>query len=345
MPGSDGQPSLETQWDDVKPIAQVMIIETKGRVLLVREEIVHSLAQLHGNTTAVSTFLRLQNTARTRTVEAKPAPKDEGTVAVIGLHGVLQPQPSLLAMLFGGGGSGLMQFRSELRAAANDPKVSAIVMDVNSPGGFVDMIPEIAADIRTVRASKPVVAVANTTAGSAAYWLASQASQFVVSPSGEVGSIGVYQVHEDMSDALEKQGVAVTIVKAGKYKAEGHPFAPLSEEATAAIQGDVNDYYDMFTSDVAKGRGVTQEEVQQGFGEGRMVLANRAVKQGLADRVEQLGDTVKRLSHPGARAALQRADAEALQTDLEVETPPSHVEEPLRLTPEERDRVLSVLAG
>jgi signal peptide peptidase SppA len=230
-------------------------------------------------------------------------------------------------------------------------------MDVNSPGGFVDLIPEVAADIRAARAQKPVVAVANTTAGSAAYWLASQASQLVVSPSGEVGSIGVYQIHEDLSGMLAKEGVNVTIVRAGKYKVEGHPFGPLSEDATAAMQSDVNDYYDMFTSDVAKGRGVTQDEVKGGYGEGRMVLAKRAVKSGLADKVEQLSDTVKRLGHPGARAALQRADVEAL--GIEAPEPfkaPSDIEaedEFVRsrattlpaLTAEERDRVLSALAG
>ena len=321
-----------------------MVVETKGRILLVREEVVDALAALHGKSNSVQTFMKLE--AAARTVQAKP--KDpESEVRVIPLQGVLRPSPSMLSLLFGGGGGGLMDFRSQLREAAADPKVSAIVMDVNSPGGYVDMIPEIAADIRTVRATKPVVAVANTTAGSAAYWLASQASQVVVSPSGEVGSIGVYQVHEDVSRAMEKEGVAVTIVKAGKYKIEGHPFSPLSDEAMMAMQSDVNDYYDMFTSDVAKGRGVTQDEVKQGFGEGRMALAGRAVKQGLADKVEQLGDTVKRLNHPGARAALQRADAEALETDPpEVETPPSHAYDVLEpLTPEERDRVLSVLAG
>jgi signal peptide peptidase SppA len=328
--------------DDIEALAQTMIIEVKGRILLVREEIVDALSRLHGQCTAAQTFRTLEAAART-TPDAKPK-NDDTAVKVIPLQGVLRPTPSLLALLFGGGGGGLLGFRQQLRDAAKDPKVSAIVMDVNSPGGFVDMIPEVAADIRTVRATKPVVAVANTTAGSAAYWLTSQASQVVVSPSGELGSIGVYQVHEDMSGAMAKEGIAVTIVKAGKYKVEGHPFAPLSDEAMAAMQSDVNDYYDMFTADVAKGRGVTQDMVQQGFGEGRMVMANRAVKQGLADKVEQLGDTVKRLAHPGARAALQRADAEALEIETPEALPPPSEDKPV-LSAEDRDRVLSVLAG
>ena len=327
------------------------MLEVRGRVLFIREELVISLSQLHGRGVSAQTLLAIETAARSAPPRnGKVQAADDTHVQVIGLKGVLRPSPSMLALLFGGGGGGLMAFRSDLRKAVADPKVSAIVMDVDSPGGFVDLIPETAAEIRAARATKPVVAVANTTAGSAAYWLASQASQLVASPSAEVGSIGVYQLHEDISQALANEGVNVTIVKAGKYKVEGHPFAPLDEAAAEAMQADVNGYYDMFTADVAKGRGVTQDEVKNGYGEGRMVRAAPAVKMGLADRVEQLGETVKRLAHPGARAALQRADAEALEVHPpEVIEPPADVivDEILRhaLTPAERDRVLSALAG
>jgi signal peptide peptidase SppA len=341
--------------DDLETLSMVSVLDTKGRVLVLTENLVADLANLHGRHIAMQTLAALETSARVST--RKPS-GDESVVRVIPLQGVLRPTPSILAMLFGGGGGGLLAFREQMLEAGADPKVSAIVMDVNSPGGFVDMIPEVAADIRSVREAKPVVAVANTVAGSAAYWLASQASQVVVSPSGEVGSIGVYQIHENISGALAKQGVDVTIVKAGKYKVEGHSFGPLDEEAATAMQADVNAYYDMFTSDVALGRGVAQSDVQSGYGEGRMVLANRAVKMGLADKVEQLGTTVKRLTHPGARAALQRADAEALEANPpEALLPPSVPSEKAmelarerfaaqnRLTAEERDRVLTALAG
>ena len=334
--------TVEDEYIDTAILASVL--EVKGRVLAIVEELVIGLSHLHGR--PITAARTLEPTAKTPNGRVKGA--DDTHVAVIPLKGVLRPGPSLLGLLFGGGGGGLAAFRSGMREAAADPKVSAIVMDVDSPGGFVDLIPETAAEIRSIRAEKPVVAVANTTAGSAAYWLASQASQVVASPSSEVGSIGVYQIHENISDALAQQGIEVTIIKAGKYKVEGHPFAPLDSEATDAMQADVDGYYDMFTADVAKGRGVDQTDVRSGYGEGRMLLAQRAVKAGLADRVDTLGNTVKRLAHPGARAALQHADAEALQTDPpEALEPPSDVivDVPRRLTSEERDRVLSALAG
>jgi len=340
--------TLEDEYIDTAILASVL--EVRGRALAIREELVVELSRLHGRPIAATRALEPQ----ARTPNGRVKGNDDTHVAVIPLKGVLRPGPSLLGLLFGGGGGGLAAFRSGIREAAADPKVSAIVMDVDSPGGFVDLIPETASEIRSIRAEKPVVAVANTTAGSAAYWLASQASQVVASPSAELGSIGVYQIHENISGALAKQGVEVTIIKAGKYKIEGHPFAALDSDATDAMQSDVDGYYEMFTGDVAKGRGVDQSEVANGYGEGRMLLAQRAVKAHLADRVDTLGNTVKRLTHPGARAALQRADAEALQADPpEALEPPSEEDEFIKsrvatrrvLTPEERDRVLSALAG
>ena len=132
-------------------------------------------------------------------------------------------------------------------------------MNVDSPGGLIDLVPETAALIRTVRETKPVIAVANTYAASAAYWLASQASDLVVTPSGEVGSIGVYMPHLDVSGWEEQQGVKTTLISAGKYKTERSPFEPLSDEAAAAMQDTVDKYYGMFTYGVAVGRGTSAE--------------------------------------------------------------------------------------
>src|SRR5215467_6271108 len=126
--------------------------------------------------------------------------------------------------------------RARLEAAAANPDVSAIVLDVDSPGGTVAGTPETAAAVRRAAEVKPVVAVANSLAASAAYWIASQASSLVVGPSADVGSIGVISAHIDRSKMLEDMGLRVTVVSAGRYKAEGNPFAPLSDEAKANMQ-------------------------------------------------------------------------------------------------------------
>jgi ClpP class serine protease len=95
----------------------------------------------------------------------------------------------------------------------------------------------------------------------------------------------VFAVHEDYSKALEAEGISVTLVSAGKYKTEGNPYQALSGEAKDALQSDVDKFYGMFVKAVAQGRGATQESVRNGFGEGRMVMAQDAVKEGMADRV------------------------------------------------------------
>ncbi len=211
------------------------------------------------------------------------APRTVGSVAVLPLYGVLFPKASLLGDM--SGGTSLGRFRASFREAVASQVVSGIVLDVDSPGGLVDLVPETATEIRQARGRKPIVAVANTEAASAAYWIASQADELVVTPSGQVGSIGVFAAHNDISRAQDMAGVKTTLITAGRYKAEANPFEPLSEEARAAIQRTVDDYYRMFTLDVARGRSVPVEAVRQGYGEGRMLTAQAALTAGMVDRI------------------------------------------------------------
>jgi signal peptide peptidase SppA len=170
-------------------------------------------------------------------------------------------------------------------------------------------VPELAEEIRSARGKKPIIAVSNASMASAAYWIGSAASELVVTPSGQVGSIGVFSIHEDHSKQLAEEGVAVTLIRAGKYKTEGNPFEPLSDEARAAVQGEVDRYYSLFTRDVAKGRRVDVEAVRNGFGQGRMVNAQDALKLGMVDRVATLDDVLSEVL-----AGKQPADANASVT-------------------------------
>lgn len=220
-----------------------------------------------------------------------------GGVAVIPMHGIIAHRASLMSSSTGG--TSIQGLRSKLREAVADPNVGAIVLDADTPGGSTDGLPEFATELRDARASKPIVGVANMMAGSAGYWVLSQCSEIVVSPSSSVGSIGVLGAHEDRSKMNEKRGVKTTLISAGKYKTEGSPFEALSDEARAALQAKVDEFYSMFVGDVARGRGVSADAVRAGFGEGRMVTAAQAVKAGMADRVGTLDETVARLRGPG----------------------------------------------
>jgi len=193
-----------------------------------------------------------------------------------------------------------------------DARVKAIIFDVDSPGGSVEGVTELASEIYNARKKKPSIAVANAQAASAAYWLASAAGELVVTPSGQVGSIGVYVAHQDESKALENEGVRITLISAGKYKTEGNPSEPLADEARAAIQSKVDDYYTMFVKGVAQNRGSTQAAVRDGYGQGRMVLASQAVKLNMADRVATLDDVLARYGASTTSENLPDASAQSL---------------------------------
>lgn len=222
-------------------------------------------------------------------------PAGQPAVAVIPLTGVITPQGSFLDFLFGGGGGGLAGFREQLDAALSNQDVTSVVLNVDSPGGLADMVPETAAAVRAARQVKTVTAVVDTMMGSAAYWIGSQASEVVVSPSGYAGSIGVYRVHEDYSKLNADVGLAVTYVSAGKFKTEGNPDEPLGQTGKRAWQSAVDDVYADFVSDVAQGRSVGEDAVRSGFGEGRMLRGERAVAAGLADRVATFDEVLTAL--------------------------------------------------
>lgn len=213
-----------------------------------------------------------------------------GGVAVLPLYGTITQRANLIQKY--SGGTPTEQFSKMLRAALSDPDVGSIVIDIDSPGGSVYGVPELAGEIYNSRNRKRIVAVANSEAASAAYWLGSQADELIVTPGGQVGSIGVVALHEDFTKALESKGIKVSMITAGKFKGEMYPFRPLGEDTRAYMQSRVDDYYDVFVKAVARGRGASQKAVREGFGEGRMVGAIQALKMGMADDIATLDEVI-----------------------------------------------------
>lgn len=234
-----------------------------------------------------------------------PHRSTDGLIAVIPLLGVIAPRASM--MTESSGGTSVQAFTAALRQAVNNPDVGSIVIDVDSPGGQVGGIDELATELRAALAIKPIEAVANGMAASAAYWIASQVP-LTVTPSGEVGSIGVIAEHWDESRAIDTAGLVPTVLSAGKYKTEGSPYGPLSDEALAHFQSRIDSYYSMFVAAVAKGRGVSVADARgERFGEGRMYGAKEAVRRGMADRVGTLDGTIARMARGGGRMAVTAA--------------------------------------
>lgn len=237
------------------------------------------------------------------------ASAEGSAVAVIPIYGTIMPKANLMSAF--SGGTTIDRLTASFRAALNDPRVSAIVFDVASPGGQVTGVPELAAEIRAARGTKPIVAHAGEMMASAAYWLASSADEIVATPSALVGSIGVLWAHQDISKAMEAEGVKVTLVSAGKFKTEGNPYEPFGDEARAHMQALADDYYASFIGDVAKSRGTTPAAVRDGYGQGRVESAKRAVTAGLVDRIDTLDRTIVRVARQAKAATTGVAAEEA----------------------------------
>lgn len=228
-----------------------------------------------------------------------------GAVAIVPVVGVFTQRGDMFDEMFGGGSVSTMRMSATLAELAADPGVGTVVFDIDSPGGSVYGVSEVAAQVAALRGQKRTVAVANSLAASAAYWFAAACDEIVVTPGGEAGSIGVYLTHMDYSGALEQAGVKPTHISAGKYKVETSPFAPLSDDARAHLQESVDGYYAAFVKAVAANRKTTQTAVREGYGQGRVLGAEAAVKAGLADRVATLDQVVGALvsAQPKARAS------------------------------------------
>lgn len=218
-----------------------------------------------------------------------------GGIAVLPLYGVVTQRGNMVDDVSGPGSVSTQKFAATLRQALADESVSQILIDIDSPGGSVYGVAELADEIIAARAQKPIIAIANSLAASAAYWIGCSASEFYVTPGGEVGSIGVWQAHFDYSQALAADGISPTLISAGKYKVEGNPYAPLDADAQAFMQSRVDDYYLAFCKGVARGRGVPIAQVRNGMGQGRVLGAEAAVEQHLVDGIVTFDGTIGKL--------------------------------------------------
>lgn len=214
-----------------------------------------------------------------------------GAIAVIPVYGTIVQRASQIDICEGG--TSTQQISAALADALADDTVSQILLDIDSPGGSVYGVQELAAEI--MRAKKPVIAVANSLAASAAYWIGCAATEFYVTPGGEVGSIGVWMAHQDWSKALADAGVNTTLISAGQFKVEGNPYQPLGEDAQRFMQSRVDDYYAAFTQGVARGRKVGIEQVRKGMGQGRVLGADQAVSESMVDGVATFDEVVARM--------------------------------------------------
>lgn len=237
-----------------------------------------------------------------------------GGIAVIPVYGTIVQRASQLDLCEGG--TSTTAISNALADALNDDSVAQVLLDIDSPGGSVYGVQELAAEI--AQAQKPVIAIANSLAASAAYWIGSSADEFHVTPGGEVGSIGVWSAHQDISQALEAAGVKTTLISAGEFKVEGNPFQPLGADAQKFLQSRVDDYYAAFTRAVAKGRGVGVDKVRNGMGRGRVLGADQALAEKMVDSVSTLGDVIAGMQRNIKASAPRASRLAAAQREIAI---------------------------
>ena len=225
-----------------------------------------------------------------RPPKARPSNASPGSIAVLSLSGVITQHPDYM------GDSNLDDFMADFMSAMNDPTVSSLLISIDSPGGSVYGTQEASDMMIAMRGKKPVVAFANSLAASAAYWLGCCASEFYCTPSGEVGSIGVWQAHMEISAMLQNAGIKTTIISAGKYKIEGNPYQPLDDDAQQFMQSRVDDYYNAFVSCVASARNVSTDFVKTNMGQGRVLGAQDALKNKMIDGILTMPQVIQKMA-------------------------------------------------
>ncbi|WP_342361398.1 S49 family peptidase [Terrarubrum flagellatum] len=233
--------------------------------------------------------------------EARPSGlvRASNGVGILTIDGALVNRGAYL-----GASSGLVSYEgigAQLMDVAADHEIRALVIDMNSPGGHASGLPDLASRVRRVAEQKPIAIVVNDIAASAAYGIASQAHEIIVSPSSIVGSIGVILLHLDASQKLEKDGLKPTLFYAGARKADGHPAIPLSESAAKSIQTMIEKTYEGFLDVVSMGRGSRLPREAARSTEAGIFIGEDAVKAGLADRVGTLEETISRLARGEGR--------------------------------------------
>ena len=211
-------------------------------------------------------------------------------VAVIPITGTITKGRSFWSFLYGGGN--LRRLTMVVNNALADPKVGALLMDIDSPGGTVSGTEAFSDLIHGAREKKPVVAFGNGTMASAAYWIGSGADRVIVERTADIGSIGVLYVHWDTSKEDEMYGWKRTMITAGAFKGVGNDIEPLSDRDRGVIQAELDTIYDIFIETVARNRGVSADKVLQDMAEGRIFIGQQAVDAGLADQTGTFNDAL-----------------------------------------------------
>ncbi|XXB89516.1 S49 family peptidase [Wolbachia endosymbiont of Zygogramma bicolorata] len=207
-------------------------------------------------------------------------------IAIIRIYGVLTKKTEVFDHILDM--TSYENIHEEIESALEDKSIETILLDIDSPGGEVNGVFDLADFIYSARGKKRIIAMANDDAYSAAYAIASSAEKIFLTRTSGVGSIGVIASHIDQSRFDEKQGIKYTTIFAGSRKNDLNPHEPMTSESLESLQKEVDRLYEMFVQLIARNRGLSIEKIKST--EAGLYFGEKAIEIGLADGMTILSE-------------------------------------------------------
>ena len=218
----------------------------------------------------------------------------EDKIAVLPVSGVISSAPSAGGLLSGGPSATPEALRSQLEQAAEDERVRAVVLEVDSPGGSVVASDEMHGAIRDFKqeSGKPVVVCMKETAASGGYWISTAADEVVANPATLTGSIGVILPLTNMEEAEKKLGIRTEVIKSGEFKDIGSSSRQITPEERKIFQALIDENYDQFVRVISEGRNMPEGKVRR-IADGRIYTGLQAESLGLVDGLGDLDEAAE----------------------------------------------------
>ena len=217
--------------------------------------------------------------------EGLTAPK----IAVISLEGIISGSGSHIE-----GSGAIGKLARQMRRAAEDDGVRAIILQIDSPGGGLSASDVLYNEVLAVKkAGKPVVALVISLAASGGYYIASPCDYIIATPTSMVGSIGAIMLHFEIKDLLNRLGIKAESFKSCVMKDVGSPFRAMEEEERRYLQAILDEAHRKFVAAVAGGRSLSEEDVRR-LADGRIFFADEAQARGLVNQIGYFDDAVEK---------------------------------------------------
>ncbi len=239
-------------------------------------------------------------------------------VAVLRIEGVITQKASIFTMIFGG--ATLDSLTADFKGLVDNDGIDTIVLDIDSPGGTVSGVMDFANLIFEAREQKTIISISSSMMTSAAMWIGAAAEHILISCGTVVtGSIGVLTTHVDVSQLQADLGIKTTEITAGREKRIASTFAPLTDAGRSSLQSQVDKIMEAFVGDIAKFRGVSEQEVKSNMADGKVFIGDNALKAGLVDDIKTFDLLIETINNGGLNMVLFAKNKEANLENLKAE--------------------------